>query len=62
METSTSSCGRSPAYHAGLVCALVPVVGKLSDLYGRKPFILAGIVVFVVGSWLCGAAGDMITG
>ena len=40
--------------------ALVPVVGKLSDLYGRKPFILAGIVIFVVGSWLCGAAGDMI--
>lgn len=40
--------------------ALVPVVGKLSDLYGRKPFMLAGIVVFVAGSWLCGAAGDMI--
>jgi EmrB/QacA subfamily drug resistance transporter len=39
--------------------ALVPVVGKLSDVYGRKPFILVGIVVFVVGSWLCGAAGDM---
>ncbi len=41
--------------------ALVPVAGKLSDLYGRKPFILAGIIIFVVGSWLCGAAGDMIT-
>ena len=41
--------------------ALVPVVGKLSDLYGRKPFILAGIIIFVIGSWLCGAAGDMIT-
>ena len=40
--------------------ALVPVVGKLSDLYGRKPFILAGIAIFVAGSWLCGAAGDMI--
>ena len=40
--------------------ALVPVVGKLSDVYGRKPFILVGIVVFVIGSWLCGAAGDMI--
>ena len=40
--------------------ALVPVVGKLSDLYGRKPFILAGIVIFVIGSWLCGASGDMI--
>lgn len=40
--------------------ALVPVVGKLSDLYGRKPFILAGIIIFVVGSWLSGAAADMI--
>ena len=40
--------------------ALVPVVGKLSDLYGRKPFILAGIVIFVAGSWLCGASADMI--
>ena len=40
--------------------ALVPVVGKLSDLYGRKPFILAGIVIFVAGSWLSGAAADMI--
>ena len=40
--------------------ALVPVVGKLSDLYGRKPFILAGIIIFVAGSWLCGASGDMI--
>lgn len=39
--------------------ALVPVVGKLSDLYGRKPFILAGIIIFVIGSWLSGAAGSM---
>ena len=39
--------------------ALVPIVGKLSDMYGRKPFILAGIIIFVTGSWLCGAAADM---
>ncbi len=39
--------------------ALVPVVGKLSDIYGRKPFMLAGILIFVLGSWLSGAAGDM---
>jgi len=39
--------------------ALVPIVGKLSDIYGRKPFILAGIIIFVIGSWLCGAAPDM---
>ena len=39
--------------------ALVPVVGKLSDIYGRKPFMLAGILIFVIGSWLSGASGDM---
>jgi EmrB/QacA subfamily drug resistance transporter len=37
----------------------VPIVGKLSDIYGRKPFLLAGITVFVVSSMLCGAAPSM---
>lgn len=31
-----------------------PLYGKLSDLYGRKPFFLFAIVIFVVGSMLCG--------
>ena len=33
-----------------------PLYGKLSDQYGRKPFYLFAIVVFVVGSVLCGLA------
>ena len=33
-----------------------PLYGKLSDQYGRKPFFLFAIVVFVVGSVLCGIA------
>jgi EmrB/QacA subfamily drug resistance transporter len=33
-----------------------PLYGKLSDLYGRKPFYLFAITVFVVGSILCGFA------
>ena len=33
-----------------------PLYGKLSDQYGRKPFYLAAIVIFVVGSVLCGLA------
>jgi EmrB/QacA subfamily drug resistance transporter len=33
-----------------------PIVGKLSDLYGRKPFYMAGVVVFVTGSALAGLA------
>lgn len=42
---------------AMLVSAItVPVVGKLSDLYGRRGFYLAGIVVFMVGAVIAGLA------
>jgi EmrB/QacA subfamily drug resistance transporter len=37
----------------------VPIYGKLSDTYGRKPFFLAGITVFMIGAVLCGLAQDM---
>ncbi|MGV9411919.1 MDR family MFS transporter [Nocardia sp. NPDC003693] len=30
-----------------------PLYGKLSDMYGRKPFYLAAIIIFVLGSLLC---------
>jgi EmrB/QacA subfamily drug resistance transporter len=39
--------------------AIVPVVGKLADIYGRKIFYLSGLVLFVGGSMLCGAAQSM---
>lgn len=35
---------------------IVPVVGKLSDLYGRRPFYIAGLIVFMVGAVLAGTA------
>src|SRR6266487_2811730 len=35
---------------------VVPVAGKLSDIYGRKPLYMTGIVVFAVGSALSGVA------
>lgn len=35
------------------------VYGKLSDLYGRKPIFLFGVVVFLIGSILCGLATTM---
>jgi len=35
---------------------VVPVAGKLSDIYGRKPLYMTGIVVFAVGCALCGLA------
>src|SRR5215470_2910949 len=37
----------------------IPIYGKLSDLFGRKPVILLGIVVFLAGSTLSGAAQSM---
>lgn len=36
------------------------LVGKLSDIYGRKPFILLGIGVFTLGSLLCGVSGSIL--
>ncbi|MGK5111105.1 MULTISPECIES: MDR family MFS transporter [unclassified Geodermatophilus] len=36
-----------------------PLYGKLSDIYGRRPFYLFAIGVFVVGSVLCGLADSM---
>ncbi|GBF07167.1 EmrB/QacA subfamily drug resistance transporter [Deinococcus aerius] len=37
---------------------MVPIYGKLSDLYGRKPILVTGIVLFLLGSALCGMAGE----
>jgi len=38
---------------------VVPIIAKLSDLWGRKWFFLWGSAVFVATSALCGAAGDL---
>ena len=38
----------------------IPIIGKLSDMFGRRLFMLAGITVFVVSSAVCGAASSMI--
>jgi EmrB/QacA subfamily drug resistance transporter len=37
---------------------MVPIYGKMSDLYGRKSVLLFGVVVFTLGSVLCGMAGE----
>ena len=35
---------------------VVPIAGKLSDIYGRKPLYMTGIIVFAAGSALSGVA------
>ena len=37
----------------------VPVYGKLADVFGRKPVMLFGIALFLLGSVLCGLAWGM---
>lgn len=40
--------------------AMVPIYGKLSDMYGRKIVLLWGIVIFLIGSALSGIASSMV--
>lgn len=42
--------------YAVAVLAGMPIFGKLSDMYGRKRFFVFGIIVFMIGSALCGLA------
>lgn len=37
-----------------------PIYGKLADLYGRKNTLSAGIVIFLLGSSLCGISQSML--
>ncbi|KAJ1844376.1 hypothetical protein LPJ73_005191, partial [Coemansia sp. RSA 2703] len=39
--------------------ALQPLYGRLSDTFGRVPTLIASIVVFIVGSGVCGGANSM---
>jgi MFS family permease len=36
-----------------------PLYGKLADIYGRKPMIIIGTIIFLTGSILCGFAWSM---
>jgi len=38
----------------------VPIYGKLSDIYGRKPFYVFGLIVFMIGSAISGQAHTML--
>ncbi|TAM86602.1 MAG: MFS transporter [Candidimonas sp.] len=38
----------------------IPVFGRLGDYYGRKPFVIASVLVFTFASVLCGMAASMM--
>ena len=38
---------------------MVPIYGKLSDIFGRKPIFLIGVLLFLIGSALSGASQTM---
>src|SRR3990172_1232849 len=40
--------------------AAMPLVWKLSDVYGRKPFLMGGIALFMVASVVSGASQNMV--
>jgi len=37
----------------------VPIYGKLSDMYGRKGFLISAVIIFLIGSALSGQAHSM---
>ncbi|HXM56909.1 MAG TPA: MDR family MFS transporter [Candidatus Dormibacteraeota bacterium] len=37
----------------------VPIYGKFSDVFGRKPMLIIGVCLFLLGSWLSGASQTM---
>jgi len=39
----------------------IPVDGKLADLWGRKPVLIAGTVIFLAGSALSASAWSMVS-
>jgi EmrB/QacA subfamily drug resistance transporter len=55
LEGQTAQAWATTAY---LITSTIttPLYGKLSDMYGRRPFYLFAISIFVVGSVLCGTA------
>lgn len=37
----------------------VPLAGKMSDMFGRRPIMLIGVIIFTVGSLLSGTSGNI---
>ncbi|KEO81564.1 MFS transporter [Tumebacillus flagellatus] len=40
--------------------SVVPIAGKLADIFGRRSLYLIGMIIFIIGSALCGLADSMM--
>lgn len=38
----------------------IPIIGRLGDIHGRKPFLIGAIALFTIASVLCGLASSML--
>jgi EmrB/QacA subfamily drug resistance transporter len=65
MPTVVAELGGLPLYAWAFAAYMlattvtVPIWGKLADLRGRKPILLAGVAIFLAGSSACGFAHSM---
>lgn len=44
-----------------MTAVATPIYGKLSDLIGRKPAMLSGLIIFLIGSMMSGVSDSMGT-
>ncbi|MBA2394045.1 MAG: MFS transporter [Ktedonobacteraceae bacterium] len=44
-----------------IIAAVLLTFGRLADIVGRRPILLTGLVVFMLGSALCGMAPTLLT-
>jgi len=47
---------------AYMLCSTIAIIlfGRISDIHGRKPIFLVGIIIFLIGSMLCGLSQTMV--
>lgn len=45
--------------YAVAAAVVLPIAGKLGDMFGRKPFLISGLIGFLLASFICGLAQTM---
>lgn len=53
LDAGTAAVGLGLSLYLGAMAAVQLIAGPLSDRYGRRPIILAGMVLFLLGTLMC---------